>query len=98
MAVEMGILHTANVILLRYLLKKGFENMIPKELSHYFEEGDHNQVLYYRVSQDKKAGVQDTRVAETIREMLSHLSISERAFRTGAWYGKCLCAPVCDSL
>ncbi len=70
MAVEMGILHTANVILLRYLLKKGFENMIPKELSHYFEEGDHNQVLYYRVSQDKKAGVQDTRVAETIREML----------------------------
>ena len=44
--------------------------MIPKELSHYFEEGDHNQVLYYRVSQDKKAGVQDTRVAETIREML----------------------------
>lgn len=44
--------------------------MIPKELSHYFEEGDHNQVMYYRVSQDRKTGVQARRVVETIREML----------------------------
>ncbi len=64
------ILYTANVILLRYLLKKGYEEMIPKELSHYLEKDDHNKVMYYRVSQDKKAGVQDTRVAETVREMI----------------------------
>lgn len=64
------ILYTANVILLRYLLKKGYEEMIPAELSHYLEEDDHNKVMYYRVSQDKKAGVQDTRVAEAVREMV----------------------------
>ena len=64
------ILYMTNIIMIRYLLKKDFGSMIPDGLSHYLVDGDHNKVLYYRVSEDKKAGVQDTRVAETINEML----------------------------
>lgn len=63
------ILYTANVIMVRYLLKKDYNDIIPDALSHYLEDGDHNKVMYYRVSEDKKAGIQDTRVAEAIREM-----------------------------
>ena len=64
------ILYMTNVLMIRYLLKKDFADMIPDELSHYYEDGDHNKVMYYRVSDDKKAGVQDTRAAEIIHEML----------------------------
>lgn len=64
------ILYTSIVIVLRYLHKKKFSDIIPDELAHYNEEGDHNRVMYYRVAEDKKAGIQDTRVAETINEML----------------------------
>ena len=64
------ILYMTNVLVIRYLLKKGFSSIIPKELSHYLDEGDHNKVMYYRVSEDKKAGVQDARVEETVREMV----------------------------
>lgn len=63
------ILYTANVIMIRYLLKKDYSGIIPDALSHYLEDGDHNKVMYYRVSEDKKAGVQDARVADAIREM-----------------------------
>lgn len=77
---RMEILYTTNVILIRYLLKKGYEDQIPKELSHYLEEGDHNKVMYYRVSQDKKAGVQDTRVAEAVHEMLLLQETLKRIF------------------
>ncbi len=63
------ILYTANVIMIRYLLKKDYSGIIPDALSHYLEDGDHNKVMYYRVSEDKKAGVQDTRVAEAVQEM-----------------------------
>ncbi len=64
------ILYMTNVILIRYLLKKGFKNVIPPQLAHYLEEGDHNKVTYYRVAADKKAGIQDTRVSEIVSEML----------------------------
>ena len=37
---------------------------------HYLETDDHNKVMYYRVTEDKKAGVQDTRVAVAIDEMV----------------------------
>lgn len=63
------ILYTANVLMIRYLLKKDYGGIIPAVLSHYLEDGDHNKVMYYRVSEDKKAGIQDTRVAEAVREM-----------------------------
>lgn len=63
------ILYMTNLIVIRYLLKKDFKNIIPEELNHYLEDGDHNKVMYYRVSDDKKAGIQDTRVNETIKEM-----------------------------
>lgn len=63
------ILYTANVIMIRYLLKKDYGGILPDMLTHYLENGDHNKVMYYRVSEDKKAGVQDTRVAETVGEM-----------------------------
>ena len=50
------ILYMTNVLMIRYLLKKDFADMIPDELSHYYEDGDHNKVMYYRVSDDKKPG------------------------------------------
>ncbi len=64
------ILYTSNLILIRYLLRKKLKDIIPGELDHYLEDGDHNRVMYYRVSEDRKAGVQDTRVSELIREMV----------------------------
>jgi hypothetical protein len=56
--------------MIRYLQNKDFTDISPENLSHYLEDGDHNQVMYYRVSNDKKAGVQDTHVAETVAEMV----------------------------
>jgi len=64
------ILYMTNMIMIRYLLKKNFSNIIPEELFHYLEEGDHNRVMYYRVAEEKKAGVQDCRVAEAVQEMV----------------------------
>ena len=64
------ILYMTNVIMIRYLLKKEYGDMIPKELSHYLKDDDRNQVLYYKVTEDKKAGVQDTRVSAAIQEMV----------------------------
>jgi len=64
------ILCMTNILMIRYLLKKDPGNVIPDGLSHYLVDGGHNKVMYYRVSEDKKAGVQDTRVTETITEML----------------------------
>ena len=67
---RLEILYMTIVVMLRYLLKKGFDSIIPEQLAHYTEEGDHNRVLYYRAEEDKKAGIQDQRVAEAVREML----------------------------
>ncbi len=53
------ILYTANVIMLRYLLKREMGNLIPAELSHYLANGDHNQTLYYRVAEEQKAAEQE---------------------------------------
>ncbi len=39
------ILYMTNVIMPRYLLKKDFASVIPQELSHYLEEGNHNKVM-----------------------------------------------------
>ncbi|HBI61161.1 MAG TPA: hypothetical protein DDY31_08120 [Lachnospiraceae bacterium] len=62
------------------MLKKGYKGQIPKVLSHYLEDGDHNKAMYYRVSEDKKAGVQDTRVAEAVCEMLLPQETLKRIF------------------
>ena len=64
------ILYMTVVIMIRYLLRKDYGHIIPEELGHYLQDGDHNRVMYYRISEDKKAGVQDTRVSETINEMI----------------------------
>ena len=64
------ILYMTVIVVLRFLLKRKLDFIIPNVFAHYLEEGDHNRVMYYRVSEDKKAGVQDTRVSEIIREML----------------------------
>lgn len=72
------ILYTTNVIMIRYLLKKDYGWIIPDGLAHYLEEGNHNKVMYYRVSEDKKVRVQDTCVAEMVQEMvLLQESLSE---------------------
>ena len=64
------ILYMTNIIMIRYLLKHDFLSIIPGELFHYLNDNDHNQVMYYRVSEDKKAKVQDTRVTEIVQEMV----------------------------
>ena len=64
------ILYMTNVVMIRCLLKKGCKDLLPKELLHYLEGDDHNRVMYYKVSEDKKAGVQDTRVSVAIQEMV----------------------------
>lgn len=77
---RLEILYTANVILLRYLLKRGMGNLIPAELSHYLADGDHNQTLYYRVAEEHKAAEQETRVAKTVREMVLLKETLEKNF------------------
>ena len=64
------ILYMTNVIMIRYLLKKDYGDLIPQQLSHYLEDDDHNKVMYYKVAEDKKAGVQDTRVSIALQEMV----------------------------
>ena len=64
------ILYMTNVVMIRYLLKKEYRNLLPQELLHYLESDDHNKVMYYKVSEDKKAGVQDTRVSVAVQEMV----------------------------
>lgn len=74
------ILYTTNLIVIRFLLKKGFKEIIPEGLLHYLSEDDHNKVMYYRVAEDKKAGVQDERVAETVKEMVLLQSVLQEHF------------------
>ena len=74
------ILYTTNLIVIRYLLKKGFKDIIPESLLHYLSEDDHNKVMYYRVAEDKKAGVQDNRVAEAVKEMIQLQSAMQEHF------------------
>lgn len=74
------ILYMTNVIVLRYLLKKDFGKIIPEELSHYLDDEDHNKVIYYRAEEDKKAGIQDTRVAEIVKEMILLQSVMKKYF------------------
>ena len=64
------ILYMTNVVMIRYLLKKEYKDLLPQELLHYLESDDHNKVMYYKVSEDKKAGVQDTRVSAAVQEMV----------------------------
>ena len=58
------ILYTTIVIVLRWLLKKGFGSIIPEKLSHYKDEGDKNKVIYHRHKEDKEHGRPDTRIEE----------------------------------
>lgn len=74
------IIYTTILIVLRYLLKKDFVNIIPSDLSHYFEEGDKNTVIYHRHKKDKEEGKQDTRLEETFHEMLILKQVMEANF------------------
>lgn len=63
------ILYSTNRITIERLKKSGYDNLIPPELAHYQEKGDRNRTMYYRVQEDQKASIQDTRVEETLQEM-----------------------------
>ena len=76
---RLEILYTTNVIVLRYLLKKGFKEIVPDSLSHYFEDGDRNRIMYHR-SKEKNADTQDTRIDETVKEMLLIQIVMEENF------------------
>ena len=67
---RLEIIYTTIVIMIRYLISKDYVELLPQELYHYLKEGDKNSVLYYRVSADKKAGIQESRIADAIHEMV----------------------------
>ncbi len=66
---RLEIIYTTTAIMIRYLVSKDYAELIPEELYHYMKDGDKNATLYYRVSADKKAGVQESRVADAVHEM-----------------------------
>ena len=72
------ILYTAILIMLRWLLKKGFSNILPDTLAHYMEEGDKNRVIYYRHKEGMETGHADTRLQELVRDMLKLKELLEK--------------------
>lgn len=66
---RLEIIYTATAIMIRRLVSRDYAELIPERLYHYMKEGDKNAALYYRVSAEKKAGVQESRVADAIHEM-----------------------------
>ena len=66
---RLEILYTTVFIMMRYLLRTKFNHIVPKELSHYLDEDDHNKVLYYRRPAGELGAVQEDRVAAVVREM-----------------------------
>lgn len=74
------IVYTSNAIILRYLCKKGFENIIPEAFSHYFDDSDKNNLVYHRTKREKAEGKKDTRLEECIREMLILKNTMEDSF------------------
>lgn len=63
------ILYTTIVIVLRWLLKKGFGSIIPEKLSHYKEDGDKNKVIYHRHKEEKDHSQAETHIEELVEEM-----------------------------
>ena len=68
---RLEILYTTVLIVLRYLLRKDFKQVIPESLAHYLDEDDRNQVLYYRCSKGEREKIQGDRVANVIQEMVT---------------------------
>lgn len=66
---RLEILYTTVLIVIRYLLRCKMEGVIPESLSHYLKDEDKNQVLYYRLPEEEKEQVQQTRIEKVIREM-----------------------------
>lgn len=77
---RMEIIYTANIILIRYLLKKDFKEIIPEELSHYYKKGDKNRIIYHRQKEDKEAGRKDTRLQELVNEMVCLNDVMQHNF------------------
>lgn len=74
------IVYTSTAIILRYLCKKGFENIIPEAFSHYFDESDKNKLVYHRSKSDQSEGKKDTRLKECVQEMCILKSVMEESF------------------
>ena len=72
------ILYTTIVIVLRWLLKKGFGNILTNAFAHYTEDGDKNKVIYYQKKQDKETGNADNRLEELVRDMLKLKELMEK--------------------
>ena len=64
------ILYTAIIIILRYLIKKGFKSIISESFEHYYEKGDRNRLVYHRAKEDHALGKKDLRISEIFQEML----------------------------
>ena len=72
------IIYTTIVIMLRWLLKKGFGNILTDVFTHYLEEGDKNKTIYHRQKEDKKSGKTDTRLEELIRDLIELKGLMEK--------------------
>lgn len=74
------IIYMTILIVLRFLLKKEFINLIPNDLLHYLEKGDHNTVMYRKPSQDKAEGKPDKRIEKVVSELLLLESVLKANF------------------
>ena len=77
------ILYTTNIIVLRYLIKKGFKSIIPESFEHYYKKGDRNRLVYHRAKEDQALGKKDTRISELVQEMLCLKDVMEKNFSEG---------------
>lgn len=77
---RLEILYTSNVIVIRYLLKAGLNDVVPEGLSHYFEDGDKNRIMYHQAKKEKDTQSQESRVDTAVKEMLLLKSAMEENF------------------
>ena len=77
---RLEILYMTNMVMIRYLLKKDFKNIIPEEMAHYLDKEDRNRVTYHRGKEDKAADKKDTRIEEAVKEMALLKSAVEKNF------------------
>ncbi len=77
---RLEILYTSNILLIRYLIKNGFGELIPEKLYHYCKDGDRNRIVYHRRPKDKEGRFNDSRIGELVEEMLLLKKIMEENF------------------
>ena len=77
---RLEILYMTIAIVIRYLLRRKLDSLIPEALAHYLERDDHNKTLYYRAKDVEKKAIQETRIEATVQEMVMLYDVLHNAF------------------